>query len=388
MRRGISEYKFPCCFLFLALIALALCTIFSCGGVTPTPEKQFPSKTQRLLEEARDAVVEKYAIPGTIAWINYPDVAEWISVSGLGDQATDTLLSAANRFRIGGLTKTFTATVALQLVDEAKITLDDTLDSFNLEFTVPNERMITVRQLLNHTSGLYDYSDNVDFIKSSAADFSKVWTPAELVQIAIDHGPYFLPGGGYHYSDTNYIILGRIIEKITKRTLSNQIAQRIVSPLELKYTALSSTPITSTSSYSHGYIALEDGTLSDVSALDPSGAWASGGMMSYYYDLEKWAAALGTGQLLSADTFAKQTSFSGQSDFQYGLGIMKIWGFLGHDGQVAGYSTAMFYLPEKKATIIVMMNKSNSTCAALELFQAWQKLSFRNNSRLRIQING
>jgi D-alanyl-D-alanine carboxypeptidase len=376
MRRSISKYKFSCYFLFSAIVTLALSLIPSCGGITPTPEKQFPLKTQRLLQAALDAVVEKYAVPGVIAWINYPDVAEWINVSGVADQQTGTLLSATNRFRIGGLTKTFTATVALQLVDEAKITLDDTLESFNLEFTVPNEDIITVRQLLNHTSGLYNYSDDPDFVQSSQTDLAKIWAPAQLVQIAIDHGPYFLPGGGNHYSDTNYIILGRIIEKVTKRTLSNQIAQRIVTPLELKYTSLSSTPITSTSSYSHGYIALEDGTLSDVSAMDPSGAWAAGGMVSYYYDLEKWAAALATGQLLTADTFAKQTSFSGQADFQYGLGIMKVWGFLGHDGQVDGYSTAMFYLPEKKATIIVMMNKSNSNCAALELFQDLAKVVF------------
>lgn len=376
MRKTISKYPVSCSVLSLTIMTLILATMFSCGGITPTPEKKFPLKTQRLLEQARDAVIAKYAIPGTIAWINYPDVAEWISVTGVGDQATATPLAATNRFRIGGLTKAFTATVALQLVDEAKITLDNTLESFDLEFTVPNEDIITVRQLLNHTSGLYNYSDDPDFIAANRAEPAKLWAPAELVQIAIDNDSYFLPGGGYHYSDTNYIILGRIIEKVTKRPLSNQIAQRIVTPLELRYTSLSATPITATSSYSHGYIALDDGTLSDVSALDPSGAGAAGGMVSYYYDLEKWAAAFGTGQLLTADTFAKQTSFSGQADFQYGLGMMKIWGFLGHDGQVDGYCTAMFYLPEKKATIIVLMNKSNANCAALELFQDLAKIVF------------
>ena len=119
-----------------------------------------------------------------------------------------------------------------------------------------------------------------------------------------------------------------------------------------------------------------DGTLVDVTALDPSGAWAAGGMGSYLSDLELWAPAFAAGQLITAETFAKQTSFNGQSDFQYGLGIMKIWGFLGHDGEIDGYNTAMFYLPEKKATIVVLMNKSSGNSAALELFQAMAKIVF------------
>jgi D-alanyl-D-alanine carboxypeptidase len=375
MRKSVSSDVVFCRFLFPGIFILAVCLIPSCGGWEPVPEKQLPRAMQKKLQIALDGIVAKYSIPGVIAGVWYPDVGEWIKVAGVSNTNPQMLMNATNRFRIGGLTKPFTATVVLQLVDEGKITLDQTLKSFRLGFVVPGEDMITVRQLLNHTSGLFNYADDEEFIQSSLNDPARKWTPAELVRIAVDHGPYFQPGGGFRLSDTNYVLLGLIVQKVTKRTIGYEIDRRVVMPLKLKYTFLPSTPIT-TAHYSRGYIEADDGTLVDVTALDPSGAWAAGGMVSYLNDLELWAPAFATGELITAETFAKQTSFNGQSDFQYGLGIMRIWGFLGHDGEVDGYNTAMFHLPEKKATIIVLMNKSSGTSAALELFQAMAKIVF------------
>jgi D-alanyl-D-alanine carboxypeptidase len=119
-------------------------------------------------------------------------------------------------------------------------------------------------------------------------------------------------------------------------------------------------------------------SLTDVTSIDPSVAWAAGGMTSILTDLKIWAKALGTGQLLTSDTFSKQTGFSTSGDFQYGLGIMYSWGFYGYYGEFEGYSSAMFYLPSVDGTIIVLLNKSGDPNAALELFQALAKIVFPN----------
>jgi D-alanyl-D-alanine carboxypeptidase len=366
-------------FLFPIILLSATSLIPSCGW-DPVSDSTFPMSTQKKLETAFNEVITNYAIPGAIAYVSDPDVGVWTHIYGYANTADNTVMSASKRFRIGGLTKTFTATVVLQLVSEGEFTLDDTLESFDLDLDdidIPNDDIITVRQLLNHTSGLFNYSDDADFIQALQDDPSRVWSPTELIQIAVDNGPYSLPGSGYHYSDTNYILLGLIVEKISKRTLTYEINNRIGSSVGFKYTSLTTSPISS-SLYSSGYMYYNDSTtLSDVTALDPSSAWAAGGMVSYLDDLKLWAAAFGTGKVLSSDMFKEQTSFTGSSDdFQYNLGMMRVWGFYGSDGQVDGYNVAMFYLPDQEGIIIVMLNKSSDTSAALELFQSLAQIVF------------
>jgi D-alanyl-D-alanine carboxypeptidase len=361
--------------LILSTFLLSLISLISSCGWEPSSGDPFPTLTQKKMEAALEEVMTNYNIPGAVVGVWYPDTGIWIKLQGYANVESESVVAKNDLFRIGSLTQTFTATVVLQLVAEGELTLDDTLESFKLSLDVPKEDIITVRQLLNHTSGLYDYTDDEDFQAQVAADPTKVWAPSDLVNIAISHTANFPPGSGFEISNTNYILLGLIVQKLTFKTMAYQIRNRIVTKLDLTNTVLPSEFPYGT--YASGYVTAEDGTtLTDVTDIDPSVGWASSGMVSILTDLKTWAKALGTGSLLSSDMFAKQTDFPTTGDYQYGLGIMYAWGFYGYYGDFEGYSAAMFYLPASDGTIIVLFNKSNSSNAALELFQDLAKIVF------------
>jgi D-alanyl-D-alanine carboxypeptidase len=178
------------------------------------------------------------------------------------------------------VTKSFVATVALQLVGEHKLGLDDHLERW-LPRLVPNGDDITVHQLLNHTSGLYDYSDDLP-------EPPRSFRPQALIAIANRHKPLFSPGTRFSYSNTNYILAGLLIERVTGQRLAAQLRQRIFQPLGLRDTELPSTQPTIAGPHAHGYAPPDptwratDGsaTLVDVTEMDPSWAWAAGAMVS------------------------------------------------------------------------------------------------------------
>ena len=145
----------------------------------------------------------------------------------------------ADRFRVGSVTKSFMATVLLQLVGERKLRLDDSLERW-LPGVVPNGRSITVRELLQHTSGLYDYVDDSAFRTAVLANPLRVWTPRQLVRIAVSHHPLFRPGRRWSYSNTNYILAGLVIQAVTHRTVAAELRNRIFRPLDLRSDLVSS----------------------------------------------------------------------------------------------------------------------------------------------------
>jgi len=364
----------PSILLFVLMLSF-VGLIPSCGWDPSSGGEPFPTLTQKKMEAALDEVMTSYNIPGAVVGVWYPNTGTWIRLKGYANIEYKKTIVKNDIFRIGSLTQTFIANIVLQLVDEGKLTLDATLESFKLNLKVPKENIITVRQLLNHTSGLYDYADDEDFQAQVAADPTKVWSPSELIDIAISNPANFPPGSGFDISNTNYILLGLIIQKLTFRDPAYQIRNRITTPLKMTETLLPSTFPYGT--YASGYITAEDATtLTNVTSIDPSVGWTSSGMTSILTDLKIWAKSLATGELLSAETFAKQTDFSKSGDYQYGLGIMYAWGFYGYYGEFEGYSAAMFYLPASDGTIIVLFNKSDGSNAALELFQDIAKIVF------------
>ena len=139
-------------------------------------------------------------------------------------------------FRIGSITKTFTGTVILQLVDEGKLRLDDPIAKYQPE--VPNGANITIRQLLQMTSGLFNYTDDPAWNQALDANRQRVWSPQELVAIALAHPPYFAPGTDFHYSNTNTVLLGLIIEQITGNNVADEFARRIFTPLGMRETVM------------------------------------------------------------------------------------------------------------------------------------------------------
>src|SRR5712691_979502 len=164
-------------------------------------------------EELRPLVEAKMAqlgVPGLIVQVEAPGLCHWIATLGTGDVAKRRPMSLDGRVRIGSITKTFTGTVVLQLVDEGRIGLDDPI-SLHLS-GVPNGSAITIRQLLYMSSGLYNYSEDLAFNRSLDADPQRVWTPEKLLAIGFSQPPYFPPGAGFHYSNTNSTLLGRLVE--------------------------------------------------------------------------------------------------------------------------------------------------------------------------------
>ncbi len=191
----------PLLLIFLAM-ALPAC---SDGSRAPV----FAAQTAQLLSSSLEESVGIIGVPGATMTVTRPDGAKWVGVNGLADRENNTAMAAGLKFRIGSLSKTFTATIILQLVQEGRFSLDDKLASL-LPGLIPSGGQISVRQLLNHTSGLFDYpqAENPNFFNEVSANPLRKWQPAELIAIANANVPYFAPGDGFHYSNTNYVLLG------------------------------------------------------------------------------------------------------------------------------------------------------------------------------------
>ncbi|MER5864297.1 serine hydrolase domain-containing protein [Kitasatospora sp. NPDC002040] len=278
----------------------------------------------------------------------------WQGAAGQADLDTGAPARADGRFRIGSTTKTFVATVVLQLVAERKVRLDDPIERY-LPGTVPNGANITVRQLLNHTSGLYSYTSAPEFglttpeaIREWATSGrDRTYRPQELLAIAFRHQPDFAPGTDWSYSNTNYVVAGQLIEKVTGRSWAREVERRIIQPLGLHDTSM---PITSTAvpgPHAKGYLKFDD-TRIDVTRLNPSMAGSAGAGISTTADLTRFNAALLGGRLLRPAELAQMRTPAPQA-LKYGVGYgLALWRtelpcgeFWGHDGGIPGYSTML-----------------------------------------------
>lgn len=333
-----------------ALLVLTVLACYSCGTPSLKPE------TRAKLSEAVDDVMSRYGVPGAMAgaWVAE---AAWVGTEGEANTADGEAMRPADKFRIGSITKTFVATVVLQLADEGKLALEDPLEKYVTGF--PNGGGIVIRQLLNMTSGIYNYTDDENFWTAVETDPMRKWSPNELVDIAASHEPYFPPGGGWMYSNTNYILLGMIIEKVTGNDVEGELKKRVIDKLGLKATSFPTGPEI-TGPYAHGY--LDDpktGKLKDVTGYDPSHAWTAGAMISNLYDLRTWVEALADGRLLSKKAHGEQMTWvdTGMPFVSYGLGVFKLNDYVGHGGSIFGYNSAMFTRSPEKKTVVCMVNK-------------------------------
>jgi D-alanyl-D-alanine carboxypeptidase len=353
--------------------AITLPALFcGCSGMS--------TELRNKLEQAVDAAMAKYSIPGAIVGVWSPRSGDLVMLKGKADIKTGAAMKSADRVRICSITKTFTVTVLLQLVDEGRLSLGDTLAKFYPD--IPNADRITIRQLCNMTAGIFNYSDDETFLKTYTEDPNKVWEPKEQVDIAIAHPPYFPPGESWRYSNTNSIILGMIIKQLTGNDVGSEIQSRLVDKLKLNNTYYpEGTAIEG--AHAHGYLGGEGEELTDGTCMfNPSGMGASGALISNLNDLKTWVIALANGCLLENETQAERTTFvPGDYDYfgvpvKYGLGILSSEGFLGHPGDGLGYTNASFHSPETGTTIVVFLNKSPNADAymALTLFTELAKI--------------
>ncbi|MBN2026524.1 MAG: beta-lactamase family protein [Actinobacteria bacterium] len=349
----------------LAGIILSLVLVFtlsSCGGESEPVAPSFSADLQQQLRQiVEDSMVEQ-DIPGVIVGIWIPAQGEWVAAFGEADIETCRAMTTADRMRIASNTKTFVATLVLQLADEGRLSLHDPLEKYIQGVPYGNE--ITLRNLLNMTSGIFSFSEDEDFLAAFTSDPLMELTPEEELEIALNHPPNFAPGEDWEYSDTNYEILGMIVEQVTGNAIEDGMRERIIEPLGLTSTSFPTTP-DMPPGHARGYMLSADGELEDYTMSSPSVPWAGGAMISDLEDLRVWVKALATGELLSDEMHGEQLDWvemPGQEkvDGKYGLGIMSLAGFQGHNGAIQGYNSIMLYLPEADATIVVMGNKSTN----------------------------
>ena len=347
------------------------------------PEGSPPAPVDAIVEGLLDSVLAE-DVPGAVVHISTP-FWEGTWTRGTADLALGRPITSADTFRIASISKTFTAVVVLQLIDEEVLSLEDTLDSFDNGFGVPLADRITIRQLLNHTSGLGDWTESTEFKlvscgRDPAAALLVDWSPQSMVELAVSVG-HAEPGTGFEYEDTNYILLGMIVEwvsqsAVTGTRLPEEIRERILVPLALDHTVYPSDSVMPGQPV-HGYWRPADficpewsgyTELADGTNYNPSREFGCGAMISTLNDLRTWCNALTHGSLISSALHREQLTWGPwpAPSGGYGLGIASILGAIGHGGDLSnGYSSGMYYLPSREAVIVVLLNSEAFSATAL-----------------------
>ncbi|MFE4368643.1 serine hydrolase domain-containing protein [Streptomyces sp. NPDC056835] len=309
-------------------------------------------KAQKGMQKIADGLVADGKRPAALVSTRERDGRTRTYAAGVGDLATGAPVPADGQVRIGSNTKTFTAVVVLQLVGEGKIDLDAPIETY-LPDLIRGEgvdgRRITVRQLLQHTSGLPEYTQAV---AENFAEFQHRYAePRELLDLALKGKASFPPGAKWEYSNTNYIVAGLLVQKITGRPLAEEINKRVVGRIGLRHTYFPGAgDMTIREKHPKGYFADKPGApLRDVTVQDPSWGWAAGAMISTNSDVNRLFTALLDGRLLKpAQLKEMRTTVPAEGDpvpgTRYGLGLMSrplscggvSWG---HGGDIPGYET-------------------------------------------------
>jgi D-alanyl-D-alanine carboxypeptidase len=316
-----------------------------------------PFRSDSLDRAVTDAM-QSAGIPGALIGVWSPE-GEYVKAFGVADATTGSPMKTDFYSRIGSVTKTFTATAVLQLVDDGKVRLDDPIAEY-VE-GVPNGAAITVRQLADMRSGLVDYTKTDGFIAAITSNPEWEFTPQQLLEWSFSEPASFAPGQRVEYSNTNYVLLGLLVEKATETPLNDYLAERILNPLGLSDTSF---PAGSRFPEPHaqGYTEPLDGDGPPVVATNwtTSFAWAAGAMVSTLEDLRIWLPALAGGTLLSPGLQQQRLRTAPEpgspDDFGYGMGIFTVAGWIGHNGSVPGYQTVAVHLPERAMTLVVMIN--------------------------------
>lgn len=350
----------------IAVLAAAALTIPATSATTRPPQ---PSEDAL---RARVTAVMETGTVGALARATGPRGRQGSAAAGVTDIATGEAVRPDDRFRIASAGKTFVATVVLQLACEGRLSLDDTVEDWLPGVVSGNGNdgsRITVRQLLQHTSGLYNYTaalpllDSVDGFK---ADRYRTWTDEELVAIAMRHRPNFAPGTKWSYTNTGYTLAGMIIKKATGNNWQQEVTRRIVRPLGLRHTLAPTTGTGIPGRHLHGYSDFDDsGATIDVTEVNPSFAGAAGAMTSTAADLTRFYQALLGGHLLRPAQLAamKTTVRTLELDFvwpgaSYGLGLMRIplscgGSYYSHPGDFPGYTTRNGVSADGRRVVVV-----------------------------------
>jgi D-alanyl-D-alanine carboxypeptidase len=316
-----------------------------------------------VLEAALDAIVAQGA-PGVVALSRAgSDVV--LRARGVRDIDTGEPLRATDRFRVGSNSKPFMATVVLQLVGEGRLGLDDSVERW-LPGALPRGTEITVRQLLNHTSGIAHNAHDPELLAPYLkGELEHNWSPAELVAFSADEPLAFEPGTGHLYSNTNYHVLGLIVRAVTQRDPLAEVERRIISPLALVATDWPASDPEIAGHHSRGYHFSPDfGGKLDMTVFSPSWAWTAGGLISSADDLARFNVALFTGELLSPELMRELLTSVETDEGGYALGVQTwetpcgpAWG---HEGDFPGYHSIVMTSLDGERQAVVLINSDDA----------------------------
>lgn len=341
--------------VFSVVVAAGITATVCAAG--PASAREAAPASHRATQQAMDAAVRD-GVPGVVG-IAQRDGRTWSGDSGVADLRTGRERQPEDRYRVGSITKTFVATVVLQLEAEGRLSLDDTVEHWLPGVVRGNGHdgaKITLRQLLNHTSGIYNYTqDQALGQRIFSTEFLQhrydTYTPRQLVDIAMAHAPNFEPGASWRYSNTNFVLAGMVIEKATGHSYATEIERRVLRPLHLRSTTVPGTDSRMPRPSGRAYSKLSTestGRTYDVTALNPSMAGSAGEMVSDSADLNRFYRALLTGELLPQRQLKEMTTTvvmdPGDPDARYGLGLQmnklpcgtEVWG---HGGGIHGSSS-------------------------------------------------
>jgi peptidoglycan/LPS O-acetylase OafA/YrhL/CubicO group peptidase (beta-lactamase class C family) len=328
------------------------------------------------LQQLLDQTVADGGIPGAVLSVSIAGQSSWNGASGVAARKTSQPMQPDTHVRIASISKVFTAVVILQLVEEGKISLDTPVASWFPDL-IPNGDKITVRNLLNHTSGLYDYLEDRNFVNRAYKEIDRSWAPRELVEYATQFPAVFRPGakGAWDYSSTNYVLLGMIAEQVTGATLGQLMQQRIFEPLELTETFFAPEQAVE-GDHARGYSNAIDQTNAPMSIV-----FATANIVSTVDDVRRFAEGLFGGRLLKPETQALMEQFvSGKGQYnmpalEYGFGLMRnrlpvgtgpngkprsaeITTVMGHIGGFGGFRSAVWFAPESGITFALGVNQA------------------------------
>jgi D-alanyl-D-alanine carboxypeptidase len=365
--KSASMWQLPRNILIFLWISQQLTQYAAASGIS--------NDLDRKLKGILDKGVKRHDIHGASAAILYPDGQIWTGTSGYSHDTVS--MKPHMLFAIGSVTKNMVAALTLKLTEEGVLDLEDPLSIWLPENPHVNHN-ITIRQLLNHTSGLYMFWENQDIWDDLIANRSKYFMPEEVLSYIKE--PYFEPGDGWRYSNTNYLLAAMVIEKATSSTLAKELQKRFWTPMGIKHVYLSqydSIPAqTQAHVYGDNYVhgnKEEDLTFYPRVSHESIGFGSSGIFISAA-DLARWTSSLFQGKIVgeqSLDEMLQFVDFSPVANMRaYGLGVQKYTKTfssgteaIGHGGGNIGSTTYMVYLPEQKVRIVVMINAYTTSAA-------------------------
>jgi len=366
--------------------------VFSGGHERPVPAKELRSRLQAIVAGP---------VPGALLFVRR-DNRSTVLTAGVADEATKKPLAADDTFRIGSTTKTYTAVLVMRLVARGDLALDATVETY-LPGLLRYGRAITVRQLLNHTSGLPDFADQQPFLAPyERGDLRHTWTPAQMIAFVAHKNLHFTPGSQFEYSNTNYVVLALLAESIDGESYTHQLDRYIFKPLALVHTAAPTTAARSPDI--HGYAPIGpaglgsygNGTagarLVDTARMTPAAAWAAGGIQATALDEADFLRGLFSGKLLPRAQVAAMEDTS-EAGGAYGLGLMDTGGFVdpwqsatrsitkscdrawGHGGAFPGYYQLAISSPDGTRQAILLVNADETLLTPAKTQQIYDLLA-------------